>query len=220
MPAMSLPSLSSTLHAFRRPDYLDRAPALCLDELETGDIVLFSGRSLSARLVQGATGSYWSHVGLVLRLPGWSGPLLWESTRASRVADIRRGVPLDGVQLVSLAGKVAAYPGEVAARRLLDAGAGHARYQRMRPLVRDWHARPYRNFLAKALQAWWSGEETAPHWQRGGFCSELVAEVYKQLRLLPAQRPSRAFLPRDFGPESGMQLCRGRLSPVGLLRGP
>lgn len=216
---MSLQSLSPTLHAFRRPEYLDAARPLHLEDLETGDIVLFSGRSLSARLVQGFTGSYWSHVGLVLRLPGWRGPLLWECTRASPVADIRRGTPLDGVQLVPLAGKLADYTGEVAARRLLDAGAGHARYQRMRPLLRDWHARPYRNFLAKAVQAWWSGEEDDLQGIRGGFCSELVAEVYKQLGLLPAQRPSRAFVPRDFGPESGLQLRRGRLSPVGLLRG-
>ncbi|HEX4869195.1 MAG TPA: hypothetical protein VFV15_00515, partial [Moraxellaceae bacterium] len=191
---------------------------LRLEDLETGDIVLFSGRGLSARLVQGVTGSYWSHVGLVLRLPGRREPLLWESTRASAVVDVRRGVPLDGVQLVSLAVKLADYPGEVAARRLLDAGAAHARYRRMRPLLRAWHAWPYRNFLTKALRAWWSGEEDGLHGAQGGFCSELVAEVYQQLGLLSRQRPSRAFVPRDFGPEAGMQLCRGRLSPVGLLQ--
>lgn len=204
------------MRAFRRPAYLDEAVPLQLQELDTGDLVLFSGRTLSARLVQGFTGSYWSHVGLVVRPPGEE-PLLWESTRASCLPDLRLGQPLDGVQLVPLANKIASYPGEVAVRRLLDAGAGFGRYQRIRPLMWHWHARPYSNFVAKKLQAWWRGQEAA-HWRHGGFCSEFVAEVYKHLRLLPPQLPSMDFVPRDFGPEAALPLCRGRLSPVWLLR--
>lgn len=60
---------AALLGALRRPAYLKDAVPLRLQEPDTGDLVLFSGRSLAARLVQGITGSYWSHVGIVVRLP-------------------------------------------------------------------------------------------------------------------------------------------------------
>lgn len=210
--------LAPLLGAFRRPAYLKDAAPLRLQELDTGDLVLFSGRSLAARLVQGVTGSYWSHVGIVVRLPGHAEPLLWEATRASGVADIHRQECFDGVQLVSLARKLASYRGEVAVRRLLDAGSGSLRYQCMRPLIQALHARPYCNVVVKRLRIWWRGIEAA-EWRHGGFCSEFVADVYKHLHLLPPHRPSIDFLPRDFGPEALLRLRRGRLSPVCLLAG-
>ncbi len=206
------------LSAFQRPPYLVETAAVSLAELETGDLILFSGRTLAARLVQGLTGSYWSHVGLVVRRPGRE-PLLWEATRASKLADIHFGIAFDGVQLVSLAAKLASYPGETAVRRLLDAGSGRSRYRSVQPLVRQWHARPYCNFAVKKLLAWWHGLEAARRHQ-GGFCSELVAEVYQHLQLLPPGKPAIDYVPRDFAPEAPLALLRGRLSPpCRLLQG-
>lgn len=206
------------LSAFRRPSYLAAIPLARLDELQTGDLVLFSGRTLSARLVRFFTDSYWSHVGIVLRLPEYSDePLLWEATRASKLADIHRGRAFDGVQLVSLAEKVASYPGEVVVRRLVGAETAARRYRRIKPLLRQWYARPYCNFVFKQLVAWWRGHDEAA-WQRGGFCSEFVAEVYKHLHLLPTEKRSMDYVPRDFSPETSLPLLRGRLSDVSLLR--
>lgn len=206
------------LSAFNRPSYLAAIPQARLDELQTGDLVLFSGRTFSARLVQIFTGSYWSHVGIVVRLPEHGDvPLLWEATRASKLADIHKGSTFDGVQLVSLAEKVASYPGEVVVRRLVGAETAKRRYRRIKPLVRQWEALPYSNFVFKQLRAWWRGHEAAA-WQRGGFCSEFVAEVYKHLHLLPADKRSMDYVPRDFSPESALPLLRGRLSPASLLR--
>lgn len=206
------------LSALQRPSYLAAIPSVRLDELQTGDLVLFSGRTFSARLVQVFTGSYWSHVGIVLRLPEHgSAPLLWEATRASKLADIHRGSTFDGVQLVSLAEKVASYEGEVVVRRLVGTETARRRSRRIKPLVRQWSALPYCNFVIKQFKAWWRGHEAAA-WQRGGFCSEFVAEVYKHLKLLPADKRSMDYVPRDFSPETSLPLLRGRLSPVSLLR--
>lgn len=204
------------LSAFRRPSYLAHAVPARFEELATGDLILFSGRGFSARLVQGFSGSYWSHVGLVVRLPGHPEPLLWEATRANKVADIRQGEIFDGVQLVSLAAKVASYEGEVAVRRLVGADGCRMRYRRLQPLLRQWHRSPYRNFVVKQFVAWWRGLEEA-QWGRGGFCSEFVAEVYKHLQLLPSHKPSIDYLPGDFAPEAPLQLLRGRLTPPLLL---
>lgn len=206
------------LSSLQRPGYLAQRPPARLADLATGDVVLFSGRTLAARLVQLWTGSYWSHVGLVVRLPEYGDvPLLWEATRASRVADIGLGAHFDGVQLVPLAEKLASYPGEVAVRRLVGLRGGRRHYQQLRPLVQEWHALPYSNFLRKQLKAWWLGGEAAS-FRRGGFCSEFVAEVYKHLQLLPPHKPSIDYLPRDFAPEQALPLLRGRLSPVYPLR--
>jgi hypothetical protein len=204
------------LSAFRRPTYLAAVPALRLDELQTGDLVLFSGRTFAARLVQAFTGSYWSHVGIVVRLPEYSEPLLWEATRASKVADIHRGEIFDGVQLVPLAQKLASYPGEVVVRRLVGAETARRRYRRIKPLVRQWGALPYCNFVIKQLRACWRGHEALAG-QRGGFCSEFVAEVYKHLQLLPPDKPSINYVPRDFAPDAPLSLLRGRLAPARLL---
>lgn len=205
------------LSAFRRPTHLTTPATARLHELKTGDLILFSGRTFAARLVQAFTGSYWSHVGIVVRLPEYADtPLLWEATRASKLADIRHREILDGVQLVPLAEKMASYPGEVFVRRLSGAGAARTRCRLLKPLLRKWHAHPYCNFVLKQFLAWWHGLEAA-QWQRGGFCSEFVAEVYKHLHLLPPDKRSIDYVPRDFGSESPLCLLRGRLSPPHLL---
>lgn len=205
------------LSAFRRPAYLEHLPVIRPEALRTGDLVLFSGRTLSARLVQAWTGSYWSHVGIVMRIPEYGPePLLWETTRASCVADIRHGRRDDGMQLVPLADKLASYPGEAAVRHLIGVENGHRRYQRMRPLMHEWGALPYWNFVSKQLRTLVRGRDAAP-FRQGGFCSEFVAEVYKHLQLLPTDKRSIDYVPRDFSPESSLSLLRGRLSPASLL---
>ena len=106
------------------------------EQLKTGDLVLFSGRSWAARLVRGFTGSRWSHVGLVVRLPEHpQTPLLWEATRASKVQDIVQGCAFDGVQLVSLDDRVAGYQGLVAVRRLQGVVTDAQARQRLDELI-------------------------------------------------------------------------------------
>lgn len=204
-------------HAVDDPVSLPGLPYTRLrEQLKTGDLVLFSGRSFSARLVRGFTASRWSHVGLVVRQPEHPGvPLLWEATRASKVHDIVAGAPFDGVQLVSLDDRVASYQGLVAVRRLQGAGTDAAARETLDRLIEAWQARPYRNFLRQHLSAWTIGEE-ALCFRRGGFCSELVAEVYRHWRLLPGDRPAHHYVPRDFSAEDSLTLLRGGLSPACL----
>ena len=187
------------------------------EQLKTGDLILFSGRTLAGRIVRGFTGSCWSHVGLVVRLPDMpQTPLLWEATRASKVHDIFHGCPFDGVQMVSLDDRIASYQGLVAVRRLQGVATDAEARARLEGLIDAWRAKPYRNFVRQHISAWMHGEEGLA-FQRGGFCSELVAEVYRQWRLLPADRPAHHYVPRDFSQEAAMPLLRGGLSPACLL---
>lgn len=190
---------------------------LLREQLKTGDLILFSGRTLAARVVRGFTGSRWSHVGLVVRLPEMpQTPLLWEATRASKVHDITHGRPFDGVQMVALDDRVASYQGLVAVRRLQGVHTDAESRARLEALIDAWRAKPYRNFVRQHVSAWVRGEE-ALAFQRGGFCSELVAEVYRQWSLLPQDRPARHYVPRDFSSDAGVPLLRGGLSPACLL---
>lgn len=187
------------------------------EQLKTGDLVLFSGRSLSSRLVRVFTGSPWSHIGLVVRMPDLPGtPLLWEATRASKVRDILDGRLDDGVQLVPLDDRVASYDGLIAVRRLEGVRADAGARDSLDRLMESWRGRPYRNFVVRFLVAWLR-RERSPDFLRGGFCSELVAEVYRQWCLLPAERPAHHYVPRDFCSVQGRPLLRGSLGPACLL---
>jgi hypothetical protein len=187
-------------------------------QLQTGDLVLFAGTSFSSRLVQLMTMSRWSHIGVVVKLPEYGNiPLLWEATRANKLADIQHGLLGDGVQLVSLDEKIHSYQGDVAIRRLKNSVDAQQRQIHLRKLMQDWQAKPYCNIVIKNLTAWWRGEKASTITQCGGFCSEFVAELYKTWQLLPPERPSRYYLPDDFAPNSSLKLAQGQLSSAWLL---
>ena len=189
-------------------------------QLNTGDLVLFSGTTFSSRIVQLFTLSRWSHIGVIVRLPEHGNkPLLWELTRASKLHDIHCGASLgDGLQLVSLDDKLSSYIGDVAIRRLRGGCDEDNRLLLLRQLLSHWQAKPYRNIVHKNISAWWHGEEAATISKQGGFCSEFVAELYKSWQLLPSDRPSRYYVPQDFAPSASLKLLQGRLSTAWLLQ--
>lgn len=169
-------------------------------QLATGDLVLFSGNNWSSRIVKYFTFSRWSHIGVVVRLPELGDqPLLWEATRASKLNDIWHGSVVDGFQLVPLDEKVASYAGTMAIRQLQHSLPESERLSLLRELLRQWNTKPYRNYVQKNLAAWLWGDEAVAISASGGFCSEMVAEIYKRWRLLPAERPARYYVPRHFG---------------------
>ena len=87
-------------------------------KLDTGDIVLFSGKGGISAGIKWFTFSRWSHVGMVLRLPEWNMVLLWESTTLSNVKDVMDGKAKQGVQLVALSERLRTYEGDAAVRCL------------------------------------------------------------------------------------------------------
>ena len=66
-------------------NYSEIRPLLC-----SGDLLLCSGTSWFSRLIQAATGSEWSHVGLILRMERLDRVMLLESVESIGV----RAVPL------------------------------------------------------------------------------------------------------------------------------
>lgn len=71
------------------------------DDLQTGDLVLFSGKGPISAEIGWFSRSIWSHVGMVVRLPQFDSVLQWESTTLSNTVDLESGVIRQGVQLLA-----------------------------------------------------------------------------------------------------------------------
>ena len=85
-------------------------------QLQTGDIVLFSGRDPYSFLIRVATRSPYSHVGLVLHLPELNSVFLWESTTLIKTP-IFSGRQ-EGVHLILLSERLQTYNGRCVVRHL------------------------------------------------------------------------------------------------------
>jgi len=171
------------------------------DTLDTGDIVLFSGKGRISGLIKWVTKSEWSHIGMVLRLVEWNMLLLWESTTLSKIKDIQSGEARQGVQLVPLSERLKGYDGRVGIRRLnyFD------KYQAVDTMAlmefrREVKGRPYERSKLELLKSAYDGPFGKNEEDLSSlFCSELVAEAYQRLGLLTEGTPSNEFTPADFG---------------------
>jgi len=180
--------------------------------LNSGDILLFSGDSFFSRIVECVTWSRWSHVGMVYA-PAGCKPLLWESVRhGTGLKDhLTNRIKKDGgTQLVDLETRIRNYKGSFISVRKIYLKT--ANYKSLQTRIE----RCMRNFMKEAKQKkfesnlseiWCSifhcntccnNEEDTHEY----FCSELIAETYIRIGLLPPPcefRPSNQYVPDDFG---------------------
>ena len=184
------------------------------DHLDTGDVVLFSGKGLiSMGLKIGALCS-WSHVAMVVRVKEPDVALLYQSTPVSKAKDFFDGELKNGVQINVLSEAVNGYSGKVAIRHLRvdrtpEMFDGLSRFRKK---VKN---RPYEEHIIQMVKAVWDGplghvEEDLSSL----FCSELVAEAYQSMGLLPANesggKPSTEYTPKNFSVEGGrLELLQG-----------
>jgi hypothetical protein len=191
--------------------------------LKTGDLVLFSGASFFSSVIKWAIGGKWSHVGVVVRLPAFPGRVaLWESTTLADLPDLESGRSAPGVQLVWLSERLAGYAGEFKLRALdkpvtpeMEAALAARRGQLA--------GRPYEQQkleLVKAGLDGWFGQLRRER-LHSLFCSELVAEAYQAIGLLPESPPglpSNEYTPRDFARRSAKLLggyALGKIVAIG-----
>ena len=93
-----------------------------LEDLETGDIILFNGDYLLSYIVEYCTDSIYSHVGVVLKNPNlgdatFKGIYLLESER-EHTPDPENHRIKKGVQIINLEEKIKNYKGRVYVRKL------------------------------------------------------------------------------------------------------
>jgi hypothetical protein len=195
---MNEPELAKLLPAFD-----ELAPTL-----DTGDLVLFGGESRFCKAIKRFSGCRWSHVALVAR-PHAGGPLLlWEATLGTDIADLVTHEISPGVHLYDLAHWIRHYGGETAIRPLaaLRTDAMRSALLAFYYEARD---RPFERNRLEFLRAVYDGPLGRNRREDPGsfFCSELVAEAYQRMNLLPAAPPANEYTPRDFSSETTRPLA-------------
>jgi hypothetical protein len=167
-------------------------------DLRSGDLILYSGQHPIHRWQQKRTGCRWAQVGLVLRLPGEMETVVFEATKLSRAHDVRTGTIVQGVQVVHLSERVASFDGPVAFRRLSPPLSNDLE-TRLLLFADQMHGRPFNENKWMAFRAF--SRRNATSREPGFFCSELVAEAYQQIGLLPKPPEglgSNNYIPADF----------------------
>ncbi|MBK1667966.1 hypothetical protein CKO28_07945 [Rhodovibrio sodomensis] len=180
------------------------------DDLKTGDIILMSGESIFSWTIRRFTGSTWSHVGMVVRSEELDAVLLWESTTTGHPEDAatpKGREPKPGVQLPPLSKRVRDYDGKVAVRQLNRA----LTKKEVASLTAFRHEVKDRDYDYDALELLRSAMDEGLFWRnredlQSFFCSELIAESYQRVGLLPDSKPSNEYTPDDFAQEVGEKL--------------
>ncbi|GAA61837.1 hypothetical protein P20652_3726 [Pseudoalteromonas sp. BSi20652] len=186
--------------------------------LKTGDIVLFSGKGPVSTGIKFATGSKWSHVGMVFVLPEYDFVCVWESTTLSNIKDLQSGQARQGVQLVPLRERVTKYNGQIAVRQLQGFEADSASLKKLNCFRKDIANRPYEQNKIELIKSAYDGLLGANQECLSSlFCSELVAEAYQRLGLLSELVPSNEHTPADFSQTNKLPLLTGSLGPEIIL---
>lgn len=187
--------------------------------LNTGDIVLFSGKGGISAGIKWGTLSRWSHVGMILSLDEYDFVTIWESTTLSNVNNLETGVPKKGVQLVPLSSRVNKYDGDIAIRQLKGIEFDADNVRDLMTLRREVSSRPYEESTLQLIKSAYDGpfghnEEDLSSL----FCSELVAEAYQRLGLLNEEKPSNEYTPADFSEKRGLELLIGSLGEEVVIK--
>jgi hypothetical protein len=180
--------------------------------LQTGDIVLFKGLYLD-RDQQPHPSENWTHAGLVVKIPERDEPLLWESTPLESIIDRILGLRKGGPQLVSLRERLLTYETDVYAWRPLRVARSPEMTRTMFEYIYKVHRLPFpaqievirRVIQTRFFLRWWPRKL---HY-RSIFCTELIAETYMRMGLLPETPPASAYLPLDFSERKKIPFLKG-----------
>lgn len=180
-------------------------------KLQTGDLVLFSGKGGLSTGIKWFTASRWSHLGMVVRPLDFDVVLLWEASPITDIKDIETGRTHKGVRLVALSERIQSYEGEVSIR-LLAVERKPEMLEALDKLRAELKKRPFETDVIELLKSAWEGPFGKNQSDLSSlFCSELVAEAYQHMGLLSRRKPSNEYTPRDFSEEGNLKLRKGRL---------
>jgi hypothetical protein len=179
-------------------------------DLNTGDIVLFSGKGTVSNVIKWFTKSRWSHVGMVIRSLELDMLLLWESTTLSKIKDIHSGVAKQGVQLVALSERMASYEGSIGIRQLEDYCPTPRATENLLKLRAELKDRPYEQSKLELFKSAYDGPFGSNQAEdlSSIFCSEMVAEAYQRMGLISNNYLSNEFTPADFAGYLNLQGAR------------
>jgi hypothetical protein len=188
--------------------------------LKTGDIILFSGQYKVSHFVEWLEGSEWSHAAMVVRLPEFEKPLLWESTTLTDLPDVLFKDNKDGPKLVDLYQRLLTYGDDIKpykpplyAVRQLNADISQPQKDALSQLFISQHAKPnpsdfmmiFKTIIGKLFNLR-VGRNTIT-------CSELTALSLETLELLGTSKVLNSYMPANFSQKYDPKLIRGNFGP-------
>ncbi len=186
-----------------------------LDTLETGDIILFSGRCKVARMIQVLTLCKWSHIGMIIKDENYDTPLVYEATHNDRVPGLDIGKKVKGVQVVKLTDRLEGYKGDMAVMRL-KAHITDWDYEMFQLFRKSSVGVPFEfNYFEAFLSMFkWVKNEGC---FESRFCTEHIGGGYVALGLLDISYPIHKLTPADFARQR-VKLVKGNLQEPQLIK--
>ncbi len=162
------------------------------NQLQTGDVLLFSGRGFVSWWIRLRTLSDISHIGTVYRvLRNNQDVMVWESTRLTGK---------DGVQISLLSVRGKNFKGKIRVRRLYTRRDNQF-YKTIHDLRQEVAGRKYERNILELIGsvAFWQNKVCLVYI----FCSELVGLAFKRWRLFKSNTPENERTPADFTQKNG-----------------
>jgi hypothetical protein len=173
-------------------DYDELAP-----KLQTGDVILFRGNGLISWLIELLTNSVFSHIGTVFREPGSTGPnglFIWQSFE-----------PEGGVVLDALEPFLVKYISDdlksTFVIRLLAVERTPAMIAALRAFMPKVMEHPFPSYVLW-IGTWFLAKLGFPTSWSTFYCSELVAQSFMEMGLLPPKPYAPIYTPGRFSTKS------------------
>lgn len=182
---------------------------------KSGDIVLFSGASATSIGIESICDSTWSHAGIVVRTE--DSVLLLESIcHGDAISDVMTHKPEVGVRLVRLEDVLYTFKGNCVALRKIQCQSREELTvvrellnRSLSSFIKNYHGRPYEKRWWEFILAQYHMCGSVRESYDSFFCTEVIAECYKDAGLLERNTGMRSnqFLPCDFCDSSNLKLC-------------
>ena len=198
-----------------------------MDFLQTGDIILFQGRSFLSYLLEYFGRSPYSHVGMIVRNPSFLNPALEDGIYLlesgwNPIPDVETGKTKIGVQLHFLEDILKDCPINTVYVRKVECQRDSVFYETLQTIHQTVQNQPYDLNPWDWLLGLYSMKHTLPleqSYQRTDrfWCSALLAYIFDRLQLIQPVNWSLV-APREFGDTGAMLSFRCNVTKEILLR--
>jgi hypothetical protein len=176
----------------------------------SGDLWLFTGRSIADRAIRAATNSPVNHVAMVLAIDDLP-PLLWHAELGKSIPDVWTGELQRGAQLHRLVDAASTWVnryGQRAFFRQLDPEATADMENAALAVVDEFTGRHFPT-TSSLMRRWLRGRVRRSASLEDVYCAELVAMSYQRMGLLDDRRPVNWYDPGRFWSGDRLELLGG-----------
>lgn len=193
--------------------------------LDTGDLMLFAANFDESKLIELVTGFPFSHIGMVVKLPGESSPYFLESVGDSKAFrdPIDHKMEAVGVRVVKLSQMLPYYmpfTNNLLTYRKLAIERNQDFVTTLFNYIEKVDGTPFPNDESMILNYVLGHYRNLPASTNVGtnqsvlFCAQVVAGVYQALGMLPPEIPDNYYAPADFSSTGeAIPLLKGKLGP-------